>query len=87
MLSCKEVTRLISESMDCQLPFGQRIAVRMHLFMCKFCSRYRRHMVLIRDAMRQYLEEIEPLEPLLSISLSPEAREKIKRALAAISDQ
>ena len=87
MLSCKEVTRLISESMDRQLPFGQRMALRMHLFMCKLCSRYRRQMVLIREAMRHYLEEIEPSEPFVAISLSPEAREKIKRALAAISDQ
>lgn len=87
MLSCKEVTRLISESMDYQLPFVQRIAVRMHLLMCKFCSRYRRHMVLIREAICHYLEEIEPLEPFPSISLSPGAREKIKRALAAISNQ
>jgi hypothetical protein len=44
-------------------------------------------MVLIREAMRHYLEEIEPSEPFLAISLSPEAREKIKRAVAAISDQ
>ncbi len=87
MLSCKEVTRLISESMDSELTFGQRMAVRMHLFMCKFCSRYRRQMVLIREAMRHYLEEIEPSEPLLSTTLSPEAREKIKRALATISNQ
>ncbi len=87
MLSCKEVTRLISESMDRELPFGQRMALRMHLFMCKFCSRYRRQMVLIREAMRHYLEEIEPSEPLPSISLSLEAREKVKRAVAAISDQ
>ena len=84
MLSCKEVTRLISEAMDRKLPFGQRMAVRLHLFMCRFCSRYRRQMVWMRETMHHYLEEIEPSEPLLSASLSPEAREKIKQALAAI---
>lgn len=73
--------------MDRQLPFGQRMALRMHLFMCEFCSRYRRQMVLMREALRHYLEEIEPLEPFPSISLSPGAREKIKRALSAVSDQ
>jgi hypothetical protein len=87
MVSCKEVTRLISESMDRQMPFGQRMAMRMHLFMCKFCSRYRDQLLLLRNAMRYYLEKIEPSEPLLSTSLSLEAREKIKHTLATISDQ
>jgi hypothetical protein len=44
-------------------------------------------MILIREALRLYLEKIEPSEPLPSISLSPGAREKIKRTLAAISNQ
>ena len=49
MLSCKDVTRLISESMDTSLPIGKRIGMRLHLLMCKFCSRYERQLLLIRD--------------------------------------
>jgi hypothetical protein len=44
-------------------------------------------LVFIREAMRHYLDEIEPSELLLSTSLSPEAREKIKHVLVTISNQ
>ena len=53
MLSCKDVTKLLSESMDRSLPLGKRIGVRLHLLICKFCARYKRQLLLIREtAMR-----------------------------------
>ena len=53
MLSCKDVTRLISESMDHSLPFGKRVGVRLHLLICRFCARYERQLLLIRETMRR----------------------------------
>ena len=38
MFSCKDVSQLLSESMDRGLPFYQRILMRMHLLMCKYLS-------------------------------------------------
>ena len=52
MLSCKDVTQLISESMDRSLPLGKRIGVRIHLLMCLFCARYERQLLLIRETTR-----------------------------------
>ena len=76
MYSCKEVTQMVSESLDHKLPLVQRIGIRIHLMMCKFCSRYRKQLQILREAMRlqeKYLEETKP-----SLTLSPEARERIK---------
>jgi len=76
MYSCKEVTQMVSESLDHKLPLVQRIGIRIHLMMCKFCSRYRKQLLILREAMRlqeKYLEETKP-----SLTLSPEARERIK---------
>ena len=37
MMSCKEVTRLVSESMDRRLTLGEWFSLRVHLTMCKLC--------------------------------------------------
>jgi hypothetical protein len=82
MLSCKETAWLISESMDRDLPLMQRLGVRAHLLMCKHCTRYRRQLLFIRDAIQHYLDEIENEESLPPVSLSPEALERINEYLS-----
>ena len=76
MFNCKEVTRMVSESLDRKLPLHQRMGIRIHLLMCKFCSRYRKQLLILREAMRLYARYGEDAEPYLI--LPPEARERIK---------
>ena len=78
MFNCKEVTLMVSESLDRKLSLFQRIGIRMHLLMCKFCSRYRRQLLILRESMRLYPRYGEDTEP--SLTLPPEARERIKRS-------
>jgi hypothetical protein len=81
MLSCKDVTRLVSESMDRSLPLGKRVGVHLHLLICRFCERYRRQLLLLRETARHLALSGEmPGEPLPE-SLSPEARDRIRRSL------
>jgi ribosomal protein L34E len=81
MLSCKDVTRLISESMDRSLPLGKRIGVRVHLLICKFCARYERQLHQIREKVRHLVAtEERPGEP-YGETLSEKAREHIRRSL------
>ncbi len=82
MLSCKDVTRLLSESMDRSLPLGKRIGVRLHLLICKFCLRYERQLLLIRETARCLAAIEEP--PVLTAGelLSTEAKERIRKSLA-----
>lgn len=81
MLACRDVTQLISESMDTSLPIGKRIGVRIHLLMCKFCARYERQLLLIRETVRRLVaaEEISGEAP--GETLSEEAKERIKKSL------
>ena len=77
MGNCKKVTRMVSESMDRKLPLHQRMGIRVHLFMCKFCSRYRKQLLILREVMRlqeKYAEDTKPPP-----TLRPEARERIRR--------
>lgn len=79
MFNCKEVTRMVSESLDRKLPLHQRMGIRIHLLMCKFCSRYRKQLLILRESMRRYSMYGEESEP--SLALPPEARKRIKRSL------
>ena len=79
MLSCREAVRLISEGMDRPLPIWKRIGLRAHVLICTWCERYRRQLLFIRSALRQQPDKLMGQEP--SAGLSPEARERLKRAL------
>ncbi len=81
MLSCKDVTQLISESMDTSLTVGQRIGMRLHLLMCKFCSRYERQLLLIRETVRGIVATEGKPGELIVETLSEEAKERIRKSL------
>jgi hypothetical protein len=85
MFNCKEVTRKVSESLDRELSFHQRVGLRIHLLMCKFCSRYQRQLLFLREAARLYTEHSEYIEP--SGKLPSEVRERIKRTVHDILDK
>jgi len=82
MLSCKDVTRLLSESMDHSLPLGKRLGVRLHLLICRFCARYERQLLLIRETVRRLAAMEDTHGPLTGEPLSEEAKERIRNALA-----
>ncbi len=83
MLSCEETTRLISESLDRELPFRRRLAVRAHLLMCRYCSRYRKQLLFIEKAITHVVEGEKDGVGASHVGppLSPEARERIREAL------
>lgn len=81
MLSCKDVTELISRSMDTSLPIGKRIGVRVHLLMCRFCARYERQLLLIRETLRRLVAAEEQPGGAAGETLSEEAREHIRKSL------
>ncbi|MFT5697961.1 MAG: hypothetical protein ACI8ZB_000815 [Desulforhopalus sp.] len=52
MLHCDKVSKYVSESMDRNLSFGQRLGVRFHLLMCSHCARFAKQLHLIRSLVR-----------------------------------
>jgi hypothetical protein len=81
MLSCKDVTQLLSEAMDRSLPLGKRIGVRFHLLICKFCVRYERQLLQIRETVRRLVGTEETAGGTLGEPLSEGAKERIRRSL------
>jgi len=54
LISCKDASRLISQMQDGDLPFGQRLRVRLHLLFCDACTQFERQVRYLRDVMRRY---------------------------------
>ena len=52
MLSCKEVTRLVSQGLDRRLGFAERVRLRVHLAICDGCSTFTKQVGFIRKAVR-----------------------------------
>ena len=62
LLTCKETTRLVSQGLDRELAFGERVALRVHLVICLGCRRAGRQMAFLRRAVRE-LAEIDLTTP------------------------
>ena len=59
MLSCREVSRLVSQGLDHRLGFGERIAVRVHLAICQGCSNFGKQVTFLRKAVARLGESNE----------------------------
>lgn len=58
--TCKEVTHLVLQAEDKALPLADRIAVRLHMVVCRACPRFVKQVQFMRKASarwRQYSEE------------------------------
>jgi Putative zinc-finger len=52
-LDCKDVSRLISDGQDQDLPSGERAKLRLHFVMCETCRNVDEQMQFIRRAMKK----------------------------------
>ncbi|MGD9330259.1 MAG: zf-HC2 domain-containing protein [Desulfobacterales bacterium] len=80
-LNCRDVSRLVSDSMDRSLPLSTRIKMRIHLGMCKYCARYAKQLHFLRKICAENVEI--PSEA----SLSDAAIERIRDAVRAFHEK
>ncbi|PKO36833.1 MAG: hypothetical protein CVU33_16350 [Betaproteobacteria bacterium HGW-Betaproteobacteria-6] len=62
MLSCKEVTHLLSESQDRKLTLSEKMHLEMHLAMCKGCTNFKSQMKFLREACKRYVNARSSLD-------------------------
>jgi hypothetical protein len=53
VLTCTEVTRLVSQGLDRELAFGERMSLRVHFAICKGCRNVNRQLAFLRRAMQR----------------------------------
>ena len=81
MLRCREVAKLVSDSLDRQLPFWQRIGVRVHLLMCKACACYERQLLFLRRASGLLGERLDSSDEPAALAMPPPVKERILNSL------
>ncbi len=59
MLTCKQASQIISQSLDRKLSWNERFALRLHLFICKYCLRFRQQLQTLRVALKSMSEAAE----------------------------
>ena len=57
MLSCKQVSRLVSQGLDRELGFADRVRVRVHLAICQGCTNFSKQIAFLREAMAKLAEQ------------------------------
>ncbi len=57
MLSCKQVTRLVSQGLDRDLGLAERVRLRVHLAICDGCTNFGKQVAFMREAMARLAEQ------------------------------
>jgi hypothetical protein len=55
-LSCKEATQLLSQREDRKLTLGERVALRLHLVICRGCRAVSEQIPFLRRALARFLD-------------------------------
>lgn len=76
MLSCKEVSVLMSKQCDARLTWPERLAVRAHLLYCRGCARLGDQLQFLRAASRRFATGTAA-----GTGLSRDARDRIRARL------
>jgi len=57
MLTCKQASQLISQSLDCPLTWSERVQLRFHLFICTACRHFKQQLNQLLIAIQQLKNE------------------------------
>lgn len=79
MYTCKQVSELISQSLDHRLSLSQKIGMYLHLSMCKLCSRHKKQMAFLNQLLD--LNKKQPGAIHHSVTLSETKKEEIKKRI------
>jgi hypothetical protein len=76
--TCREVVRLLSQSMEAKLPLSTRIKIRFHYLICVWCYRYREQLRALRKVTSSLSEHAEEFG---QETLPYSSKERMKQAL------
>jgi hypothetical protein len=75
---CREVVRLLSQSMEVKLPITTRIRIRIHFLICVWCQRYEKQLRGLREIASSLPQHVDGFG---SETLSDSSKERLKQAL------
>ncbi|MFL0797870.1 MAG: zf-HC2 domain-containing protein [Cellvibrionaceae bacterium] len=54
MKSCKEISRLVSESQDRPLSLMEKMSLRVHTFICGNCKNFEKNISFLQSAVKEF---------------------------------
>jgi type IV secretory pathway VirB9-like protein len=78
---CKRVAPLFSYALDRKLSLREKLRVRLHLYTCGACLNYVSNLKFMHEVFKAQEENLENEK--IHVSLSAEAKERIKEKLKA----
>jgi hypothetical protein len=75
---CREVIKLLSQSMEVKLPITTRIKLRFHYLICIWCQRYEKQLRALRKIASSLPERVDDCCP---ETLPDSSKERLKQAL------
>jgi len=76
---CREMVRILSQSMDEPIPLMMRIRKRIHFLICCWCQRYEEQLHYIRETARRFPEHADQAS---DVPFPAETKKRIKQKLA-----
>lgn len=83
MITCKEATFLISKKQQDKLNTIEKMQLKMHLLMCKYCRRFSIQVNFMTRAIQRLKDKVE--ERGVKIHLSEEQKQQIKRKISEVN--
>ena len=83
MITCKQASQFISNSLDRPLTLRERLTLKLHLLLCKYCKRFNQQLIAVHIAIKQSIASIENDQ---SITMPTAAKERLA-ALVKMTDQ
>ncbi len=79
--NCRNMVKVITESMDTKITWGQWIKLKIHLLSCDPCINFIKQLKFIRTVLRRSEGHLETEDP--NVRLSDDARTRMKNAIAS----
>src|ERR1700741_4611048 len=76
---CREMVRILSQSMDEPLPISMRIKKRIHYLICCWCQRYEEQLHYMRKTAQAFPEHVDKVS---DVSLPSAAKDRIRQQLS-----
>lgn len=62
MLTCRELTEIVTDYLEGRMPFGRRVMFHLHVGMCRHCRAYLRSMRMTMKTLGNLPEVAPPPE-------------------------
>ncbi len=82
MLTCKQASQIISQSLDNPLSWQDRLRLKFHLFICDACTRFNQQLHLLNTVIKRIIKTTESDN---TIQLNSEAKARITQAIESSS--